>query len=351
MEVLNEASARPAVDDAGPRLLQEWRPERRLGAGWLISLGLHAAAVAALLVAPRSVFESPVRMARRPAYTPLIAPPNALTQHAPNRGRVGQEVTLESLLPQRGVRIPPGPPAMLRTPARIPKLDAPKPAAPAPLPEPPRVEPPQTAQLGPLPPGLAAAPPPQIQTREKPQLAFETPGLPPPVVVRPDSGLAPRRRLAPPASSVTEAMRAPAAGSGGMVVGDLDMQGPGGIGPGLNVPSAPGRSATALELQSDPQGADFKPYLIRILASVKRNWLAVIPESARLGRTGRVQIQFIIARDGSVPKLVIAMPSGTEALDRAAVAGISASTPFPPLPRDFRGEEVRLQFTFTYNLR
>ena len=98
-------------------------------------------------------------------------------------------------------------------------------------------------------------------------------------------------------------------------------------------------------------GVDFKPYLIRILATVKRNWLAVTPESARLGRTGRVQIQFAIARDGSVPKLVIAFPSGTEALDRAAVAGISASTPFEPLPSDFKGNQVRLQFTFSYNIR
>ena len=98
-------------------------------------------------------------------------------------------------------------------------------------------------------------------------------------------------------------------------------------------------------------GVDFKPYLIRILAAVKRNWLAVVPESARLGRIGRVQIQFAIARDGSVPKLVIAMESGTEALDRAAVAGVSASTPFPPLPSEFKGNQVRLQFTFSYNIK
>ena len=85
-------------------------------------------------------------------------------------------------------------------------------------------------------------------------------------------------------------------------------------------------------------GIDFRPYLTRILASVRRNWFAVIPESAKLGRGGRVQIQFAINRDGRVPKLVIASPSGAEALDRAAVAGISASNPFPPLPPEFRGE-------------
>jgi TonB family protein len=96
---------------------------------------------------------------------------------------------------------------------------------------------------------------------------------------------------------------------------------------------------------------DFKPYLIQVLAAVRRNWRSVIPERARLGRQGRVKIQFAIARNGSVPKLVIAMPSGTDALDRAAVAGISASNPFPPLPPAFRGEQVRLQLTFLYNIR
>jgi len=63
-----------------------------------------------------------------------------------------------------------------------------------------------------------------------------------------------------------------------------------------------------------------------------------------------VAIQFSIARDGKVPKLVIAAPSGADTLDRAAVAGISASTPFPPLPAEFKGDRVVLQFNFTYNM-
>jgi TonB family protein len=97
-------------------------------------------------------------------------------------------------------------------------------------------------------------------------------------------------------------------------------------------------------------GVDFRPYLIQILATVRRNWYAVMPEVARLGRQGKVVIQFAINRDGSVPKLVIVSPSGTEALDRAAVAGISASNPFPPLPAEYRGLQIRLQFTFLYNM-
>jgi TonB family protein len=337
-----EALARPEVSDAEPRLLLEWPTERGRASRWIASLLLHGLAVFALTQVPRSALEPAGRAVEWRTITPLVAPPDVLTQKAPNRGKVGQEFTLESLLPRPRIFLPPGPPAMARTAARVPAL-----------PEPPKVDTPAlesvlTPPLGSSP--AALPPPPQIQAEEKPKLAFETPGTP---TFRPrPGGLTPPKGLAPPASSVSEATRSAIRGGGGTVaVGDLDLQGPGGLGSGLNLPGAPGRTANALELMSDPMGVDFKPYLIRILSAVKRNWLAVIPESARLGRVGRVQIQFAIARDGSVPKLVIALPSGTDALDRAAVAGISASTPFPPLPSDFRGSQVRLQFTFTYNLR
>ena len=61
-------------------------------------------------------------------------------------------------------------------------------------------------------------------------------------------------------------------------------------------------------------------------------------------------LQFSIATDGHVPKLVIVTPSGAEALDRAAVAGVSASNPFPPLPPDYKGDRIVLQFNFAYNM-
>jgi TonB family protein len=134
-----------------------------------------------------------------------------------------------------------------------------------------------------------------------------------------------------------------------MIVGDAD-QSPS-LGDQLHRPASQGKTASSLQLLSDPMGVDFKPYLIRILATVRRNWFAVIPESVRLGRRGKVTLQFAIDRNGGVPKLVIATPSGTESLDRAAVAGISASVPFPPLPKEFQGQQIRLQFAFQYNMQ
>ena len=49
-------------------------------------------------------------------------------------------------------------------------------------------------------------------------------------------------------------------------------------------------------------------------------------------------------------KLVYAQNSGSPALDNAAVAGISASNPFPPLPTEFKGERIVLQLNFAYNM-
>ena len=284
--------------------------------------------------------------------TPLIAPPVTLTQKSPGKGQVSPEVTLEGLL-NRPLQAPP--PLSSRT----------MPAAPSPsrveqplLPEPPKPEegPRDLAQLGApnLPPALgsAASPiqePPRIQTAEKPKLAFESPGSAAGRASGAQPGASPVP-MPPKTFSPSEAGRQMArTGGGGLIVGDLG-EGVGGLGDAISGTPAPTRSGSSLELLSDPLGVDFRPYLIRILSTVKRNWLAVIPESARLGRRGKVQIQFAISRDGSVPKLVIALPSGAEALDRAAVAGISASNPFPPLPDEFRGQQVRLQFTFLYNI-
>ena len=122
-----------------------------------------------------------------------------------------------------------------------------------------------------------------------------------------------------------------------------------GLGESANLPKSPNRTSSTLELLSDPECVDMRPYLIKVLAAIRRNWVAVIPESARFGRPGRVAIQIAISRSGNVDKLVIAMPSGAESLDRAAVAGISASNPLPPLPPEFKGGSIRLQFNFSYN--
>ena len=120
------------------------------------------------------------------------------------------------------------------------------------------------------------------------------------------------------------------------------------IGGILNTPSAGYARATSNCSATIPLGVDFRPYLSQLLETVNRNWTAVMPQSVKLGRRGKVMIQFPIANNGNVPKPAIAPTSRPETLDKAAIAGITASTPFPPLPSEFKGDSIVLQFNFVY---
>lgn len=341
----------PQFATAAPQRV-DWR---YLAAVWAASLAVHAVLFTFSLILFETQgqrFTGPeVQNDRQPrAVTPLVAPPAVMTQRAPNRGKVTEEFDMASLPPrpaQSNVPASPGAAAMPRQRFSLPKRQ-PGGAPSAAMPDAPTVDPnairaqsaPPAALGVPIP-----GPPPQIQPVEKPKLTFESPGVP----AGAPTGLG-RVPVPKPASSIEEAARAAARSGGrGLIVGDDD--GAAGANPSSPAVPIPGKLGSAVELLSDPMGVDFWPYLVKVLNAVRRNWFAVIPESARLGRQGRTAIQFAISRDGAVPKLVIATPSGTEALDRAAVAGISASNPFPPLPADFKGREVRLQFVFKYNVR
>lgn len=115
--------------------------------------------------------------------------------------------------------------------------------------------------------------------------------------------------------------------------------------------SASNKALSEYEVLSNTMGVNFAPYLQRVLHDVRRNWYTLIPEVARapLMKKGRVSIEFAILKDGSVSGLTVAGPSGDISLDRAAYGGITASTPFPPLPREFAGEHLALRFHFHYN--
>lgn len=330
-------------DELELHLLTEWgstgdRARERKAAVFSV-LG-HVLVVVLLMAVPAN-WSEPAKPREAPRITPLVAPPVELTQRAPNKRKLSKEFDVVEAQERPSVQIPQGTPSTTKPRAFRPTPPQPTPVKPtSPLPEAPKVDTPKLEVP------LIAQATPQIQPVEQPKLALENPAPPPPPVAPGQS------KVAIPNVSVAEAVRQAVRStpSGGVTVGDLDMSGPGGFGPGINMPPSPGVQGSNLELLSDPQGVDFRPYLMQVLAAVRRNWLAVLPESAKLGRRGRVSIQFAIAKLGSVPKLVIITNSGTDALDRAAVAGISASNPFPPLPSEYKGERVVLQFNFAYNM-
>ncbi len=125
---------------------------------------------------------------------------------------------------------------------------------------------------------------------------------------------------------------------------------------------APGRPGgaqqgmgTGVQILSDTQGVDFGPYIRRILADIKANWIPLIPEEARppLNKQGETLIRFTIMPDGHIKAtadgMVLDGPSGDAAIDRACWGGITGVGQFPPLPANFKGPYLELRVDFFTN--
>jgi TonB family protein len=203
------------------------------------------------------------------------------------------------------------------------------------------------AMQAPAPPARAAAPAqqqPQQQTaqaqpqQKQPENTNQTAKLEQPQEERPTNRNVFNSAVSP-GSAIDQAARAAAQGHGGG--GDY------GIGPLSPNTNAQGQ----LDILSDTLGVDFGPYLSRVLEEVRRNWYNLIPEEARspLFKQGKLAIEFVISKNGSVEGMKLRAPSGDVALDRAAWGGITASNPFPPLPSQFNGPFLALRFRFYYN--
>jgi TonB family protein len=291
----------------------------------------HAAAIFLLTLIPAGVVTQPEKPIPQ-QVTPLIAP-SILTQTAPNTGKVAKQFHAESR-PKPQLPTPPAPAAKtasVRTP--VVKPPEPKKQQAAALPDAPIVPPePKNAPKPDVPLLSAPAPPPQIQAEEK-KVPFENANGP----HDPGAG-----RLRAPDTSVSEAIKG--AIRGGSSRPPL-MGTPDGSGPAV----APSQGELP-QLLSDPMGVDFRPYLTRILGIVRKNWFTIFPESARMGLRGNVSVLFAIAKNGGVTRANYAQQTGVRALDNAAISAISMSNPFPPLPLDFKGDRIVLQFNFAYNV-
>jgi TonB family protein len=325
-------------------LLREWREPvstQRLLRDAFGSLAIHAVIIAAVLLAPG--VKSPIQVTpsvdvaikkATPLYLPRSFEP---TQKDLNKGKVTRGLDLRSATEGQ-----PSPARRFRPPSLTPGTPSPAPVG-TPSLEPPTIEVASGAPMAPMAGiGAPSAGPPPAPERPKMALESVTGGNSPKPNPNPSVKLDLPKPVPDPSRT---APRLP--GGGGISVGDI------GEAPSLTGASpapVPCAECSTLQLLSDPLNVDFKPYLQQVLALVKRNWLSVIPESARLGRRGVVLLQFSIDRRGLVPKVVIATPSGVEAFDRAAVAGLSMSNPLPPLPTEYKGDQVRLQMAFSYNV-
>lgn len=146
-------------------------------------------------------------------------------------------------------------------------------------------------------------------------------------------------------SAIEQAARAAAANRGNYGGGESGDY-------GLSQGRGAAKALDQAEILTDTMGVDFGPYLARITQVVRSNWYSVMPPSVYppILKQGKLSVEFVILKDGKVSGMVLHTSSGDTALDRAAWASITASNPFPPLPKEFPGQVLGLRFNYFYNL-
>ena len=88
---------------------------------------------------------------------------------------------------------------------------------------------------------------------------------------------------------------------------------------------------------------DFDSYMKELKKDIKTNWN---PPKGKENKT--VVLLFKIAKDGNLISYKIHKSSGQANVDRAALKAIELTAPFRPLPEDFEGQNIDIQFTFDY---
>jgi len=84
---------------------------------------------------------------------------------------------------------------------------------------------------------------------------------------------------------------------------------------------------------------------------IRNNWYNYIPAEARPPQleSGETVIEFAVMHDGKLAGMKIVQPAEYKSMDRGAWGGLIASNPFPPLPKEFKGNYLKLRMHFFYN--
>lgn len=137
---------------------------------------------------------------------------------------------------------------------------------------------------------------------------------------------APRPSLSPSASSSGSQLSRGSSTSG---TGNVGNPGGGGGAPGIDALREP----------------DFGPYMRELQRRIKLNW---DPPKGNESKT--VVLLFKIARDGRLISCRVHRSSGLPTADQAALKAVELTAPFRPLPGDFKGQSIDIQFTFDYRV-
>ncbi len=90
---------------------------------------------------------------------------------------------------------------------------------------------------------------------------------------------------------------------------------------------------------------DFGPYMRELQRRIKMNW-----DPPKGNESKRVVLLFKIAKDGRLLSCSVFKSSGLQNADAAALNAVKLAAPFRPLPPEFKGSSIDIQFTFDYNV-
>jgi periplasmic protein TonB len=81
---------------------------------------------------------------------------------------------------------------------------------------------------------------------------------------------------------------------------------------------------------------------------ISSNWLLATISPSIL-TAPRVYVTFEIQRDGTITNVQITQSSGIPEVDRSALRAVLASNPLAPLPPDYSGSTVKVEFYFDFH--
>lgn len=108
---------------------------------------------------------------------------------------------------------------------------------------------------------------------------------------------------------------------------------------------ATGAGEAGIAIGQEDFGQRYGWYVQAVRNRVSSNWL-LSTISPSIISAPRVYIDFVIHRDGSISNAHVTQSSGIPEVDRSALRAVLASSPLAPLPADYSGNQVSVQFYF-----
>jgi periplasmic protein TonB len=94
-------------------------------------------------------------------------------------------------------------------------------------------------------------------------------------------------------------------------------------------------------------GTRFAFYVQQIQRKVSENWLKYEVDPS-VSQSQRVYITFDVSRDGHPSNIQIEQSSGVPSLDQSAARALQRIDTFGPLPSEYSGNKVSVEFWFDY---